>query len=586
MASVLPTTPATAAFQMSLVTPPPSPHHSIQPISTRVRALLRPTCNHVGGMAGRRNERDVITRFISGFVSTSDSESTKVSDASILYISGTPGTGKTALVNTILGDMRDELAAAQVSVITVNCMAVNDVEALYSRLVEDLSKEAVSGKKAGRGRKLKETSLQAVSRLLDEQRAKWSVSPSINLRSAIDSYQLSLVLLDEIDHIASSSQALTSLFALACSHTATLRLIGVANTHTLSASSSATSVTMEALAGVQTMHFSPYSPEELLEIVQERLAPLKDATDAASSESLDKFLPRPTLMLLTKKVAAMTGDVRAVFEVLRGSINIAINSPVPNAANPLEVSTPPVTPAHVLSALKAYNPASNTSRAASAVPKKATDSETVIKVRELGLQARLVLLAMVLARRRLDAGLAPGGSSPSPSPSSVPRTPSKRSSSLADVTSGSAVDSSQLFNYYKTVLSRSEEGLFTAVSRSEFGDLLGLLETVGLLEISGAASMPSTPSKSGKRGLARSVSFGGIKASVMTSAQEVKFIAGIRMDEVIRGLGIQDGQKDASAPATGDPIEEEVRVVFRKERVRIVRESKTKPKNDASDDTP
>lgn len=375
----------------------------------------------------------------------------------------------------------------------------------------------------------------------------------------------SFVLLDEIDHVASSSQALSTVFDLAHTYSSSLRFIGIANTHTLSASSSATSASVQALAGVQTMHFSPYTPAQLQEIIQERLSPLKED---ASSEPLDKFLPASTLMLLTKKVAALTGDVRAVFEVLRGAISIALSSAIGDpSANPLDVSTPPVTPAHVLSALKAYNPASNTKVAAGSpvVAKKASDSEIIVKVRELGLQARLVLLSMVLARRRLDAGLSLGGSS-TPSPSAVPRTPSKRSRSMAEV-SGSAVDASQLHAYYRVILDRSESGVFNAVSRSEFGDLLGLLETVGLVELSGAASIPSTPTKSGKRGLARTVSFGGIaRIPGGTTTQEVKFVEGIRMDEVCRGLGILD-----NAPATEDVMEEEVRVIYEKERVRIAR---------------
>lgn len=395
------------------------------------------------------------------------------------------------------------------------------------------------------------------------------------------------MLLDEVDHIASSSQALTSLFALARAHESSLRLIGIANTHTLSASSSATSVSMDALAGVETMHFAPYTPAQLMEIVQARLAPLKDdASDVTSSDSLAKFLPTPTLMLLTKKIAAMTGDVRAVFEVLRGAISIAINTPAANAVNPLEMATNPVTPSHVLAALKAYNPASNTSRAAaSSTPKKTSDSEVVIKVRELGLQARLVLLSMVLARRRLDAGLPLSGSS-TPSPSSVPRTPSKRSHSMSDCASSSGIDVSQLHNYYKTILGRSDDAVFNLVSRSEFSDLLGLLETVGLLALSGAASLPSTPSKSGKRNLARSVSFGGARSGGMANTQEVKFVEGVRMDEVCRGLAIGDSPAvAAAAPAENDLMQEEIRAVFEKERVRILRESKAKTPSSAVVDT-
>jgi cell division control protein 6 len=385
--------------------------------------------------------------------------------------------------------------------------------------------------------------------------------------------------LDEIDHVASSSQALTSLFTLAHIHASSLRLIGIANTHTLSSSSCATSASLEALAGVETMHFSPYTPAQLQEIVEQRLAPIKND----SAEALAKFLPPATVMLLTKKVAAMTGDVRAVFEVLRGAINIAINIAISGESatvNSIEAVATPVTPGHILSALKAYNPASNTSKAMpgpSMTPKKACDSEIVVKVRELGLQARLVLLAMVLARRRLDAGLTVGGTSSVSTPSSVPRTPTKRSQSMADCASGSGVDGNQLHTFYKAILGRTDNAIFTPVSRSEFGDILGLLETVGLLQLSGAASLPSTPSKSGKRALARSASFGGaIRAANAVTSQEVRFVEGVRTDEILRGLGIQDVHSKPVASADGDVLEEEIRAVFEKERIRIVRESKSK----------
>jgi cell division control protein 6 len=139
-----------------------------------VRALLRPTCNHNSLIAGRQSERDVITRFISGFTSlSSEDESTESADASILYISGSPGTGKTALVNAVVDETKVELDMAQVSVAAVNCMAVNDIDALYDRLGEELSKATLLGKKSSRSRKVKETSLQALSRLLSESDSKW-----------------------------------------------------------------------------------------------------------------------------------------------------------------------------------------------------------------------------------------------------------------------------------------------------------------------------------------------------------------------------------------------------------------------------
>ena len=240
-----------------------------------------------------------------------------------------------------------------------------------------------------------------------------------------------------------------------------------------------------------------------------------------SDTDLARFLPKATLMLLTKKVAAMTGDVRAVLEVLRGAIDIAINTSAPADAtgNPLCVSTPGVAPAHVLSALKAYTPASNVSRpvpggvvVGAAVTRKSSDSEVIMKIEELGLQSRLALLSFLLARTRLDSLLPLSGSPTAATSSSLPstpRSPVKRSRSSASVlSSASGIDVDSLYAYYKAVLSRSEDGVFAPVSRSEFGDLLGMLETVGLLQLPLPSSSPGTPSKSGKRGLSRTTSFG------------------------------------------------------------------------------
>ena len=65
-----------------------------------------------------------------------------------------------------------------------------------------------------------------------------------------------------------------------------------------------------------------------------------------------------------------------------------------------------------------------------------------------------------------------------------------------------------------------------------------------------------------------------MRAGNAVSSQEVKFVEGVRTDEVLRGLGIQEGELK---PVTDDVMEEEVRAIFEKERARIVRESKSKP---------
>lgn len=387
------------------------------------------------------------------------------------------------------------------------------------------------------------------------------------------------MLLDELDHVASSTSSLTTLFTLVHSHHRILRAIGIANTHTLSTNAAATSMSAMTLKGVQTLHFAPYTPQQLLEIVNARLAPLTDVESKDECrDSLAKFLPTPTLMLLTKKVAALTGDVRALLEVLRGAINIAVNAMASpsSATNPLDAPTPPVTPAHVLEALKAYAPSSSTSRAVvnqtTPAVRKTSNSEVVAKIQELGLQPRLALMSLVLARKRLENQLSLSGSS-APAAASRPIKRTASCNALASPSSG--IDTAALYVYYKAVLSRSEGGVFTPVSRSEFGDLLNMLETVGLVQMLASSSSPLSPSKSKKRGLSRTASF---TAGASNGNSDVQLVAGVRIEEVRKALGIDD-------TASNDPTDvmaEEVRGIWEKERIRISRESKARANNNTA----
>jgi cell division control protein 6 len=329
-----------------------------------------------------------------------------------------------------------------------------------------------------------------------------------------------------------------------------LRIIGIANTHTLTSSASALSV--DGVSGVSTLHFSPYDPEQLLSILQSRLKPLASLESPTLEAVVQRFLPVPTLSLLSKKIAAQTGDVRSLFEVLRSAIDLAVTQPPAS-----EKDTPPVTPSHILAALKAYAPAS---KVPPALPfKGSTDSEIVNKVRNLGLHARLALLALLLACRRAEASL-PLLSHPQASP---PRSPVKRSNSspTPPPATQTNIDMSQLHAFYGAILARGESGTFTPVSRSEFGDLAGVLETIGLVSLSSSSQIG--------RKLSRTTSSSNRSMKGLTSAQQnrsVTFVEGIRPDEVLRGLGIDAEKKDI--------CEEEVEGIWKRELSRIRKETR------------
>ncbi|KAI9572037.1 P-loop containing nucleoside triphosphate hydrolase protein [Boletus coccyginus] len=506
------------------------PPIALLPIYARVRALLRSTCNGTFTIAGRTAERDVITRFVAsaGVASCSDAPF-----KSSLFISGTPGTGKTALVNSILAGLE---YCQDLKVIKVNCMALSSLDDLWDCLCENMENSTLVKRTRGvkaRGRRL-------LDRILASQERRC------------------LIVLDELDHIAKSPHTLSAIFSFARKHVSSIRIIGIANTHTLPASAS---LSNDEAANVLTLHFGAYTASQLLEVLQTRLSPLSDADN---SEQLNKFLPVGPLTLLSKKVASQTGDVRTLFEVLRGAIDLALSSPTPAVENPLEAPVPPVTPNHILTALKAYLPSANR-HSNSSLPHATTqsnNSETAVKVRNLGLQSRLVLLAIVLASKRKDAALPLSSISNSPL-----KTPTKRTSLASKLR---ILELPQLYTYYAMILERSENGIFTPVSRSEFSDLVGVLETSGIVSSTVPCSTILSPSKSGRRGVGRTSSFGSPSKGAALS-QEIQLADSLRVEEVLRGLGV-----DATSTNT-DPREEEVRAIWIRENRRTTKDMTLNP---------
>ena len=354
-------------------------------------------------------------------------------------------------------------------------------------------------------------------------------------------------------------------------------LIGIANTHTLTTSS--TSAALTPSKNIQTIHFAPYTPTQLQDILQARFSPLHSTELAVE---VKKLLPPPTLMLLTKKVAALTGDVRSLFEVLRGAIDLAVSRNSVDE-NPFNVPKATVTPQHILAALKAYTPAASKAPTTNSIANTSTtsNSETVTKIRNLGLQAQLVLLTILLGSKRLEVGLSLSTSS-SASPHKL-----KRTASSPNPTLGAAVgiDTGLLHTYYTTVLSRSDLGIFNPVSRSEFADLMGVLEGVGLVSLSSSlfASESGSPSK-GKRAFGRSASFGsGLGKNGAGAVGVVRLVEGLWADEILRGLGVSGSD---SLPASDDmPVDarkEEVRGIWEQEKSRLTRDLKSLATSTAS----
>ena len=169
---VIPQTPSTATAasldNLSLATPPLTPPFPL-PFHLRVRSLLRATSNSPGALmslAGREAEKATIESFLHGLDEDADVPE------QVLYVSGSPGTGKTALVNSIIAS--SAYIGSEAKIVFLNCMAIADMEILWKRLAEELSAVIMPSKKTARkGAKKVQGKEEVAALLADKDDFKW-----------------------------------------------------------------------------------------------------------------------------------------------------------------------------------------------------------------------------------------------------------------------------------------------------------------------------------------------------------------------------------------------------------------------------
>ena len=135
------------------------------------------------------------------------------------------------------------------------------------------------------------------------------------------------------------------------------------------------------------------------------------------------------------------------------------------------------------------------------------------------------------------------------------------------------MDTAQLHSYYSATLVRCDAACLNVASKSEFGDLLVILEGAGLVS-SGSHLTSSTSVRQGKKVVGRSASFSGLRKSLATS--RVQLAEGVWTNEVLRGLGIADSVGD-------DVLQCEIRSIWERETTRLERELKSLNKREPPD---
>ena len=200
-----------------------------------------------------------------------------------LYVSGPPGTGKTACLSRLMSKREFK---SQLKVVYVNCTTMKSAATIYGKIIQELE---LSGPKT-------------------EKNGKMIIEKYLKSK-----HKTLLLILDEIDQLESKRQSvLYSIFEWPSIQRSKLILVGIAN---------ALDLTDRILPRLQArcelkpklMHFPPYTKPQICTIISERL----------NEANVSDLFTGTAIQMLAGKVAAVSGDIRRALDISRRVIELA-----------------------------------------------------------------------------------------------------------------------------------------------------------------------------------------------------------------------------------------------------------------------
>ncbi|EWC46272.1 hypothetical protein DRE_04443 [Drechslerella stenobrocha 248] len=450
-----------------------------------------------GKLVGREKERGQLTDFLA--------EQLASKTGGCMYISGPPGTGKSALLAEVLGEV-----AADIKTVYVNCMTTKDPRGIYATLAGGLlGDEAILG-----------DYVDALEAMFVPRK-----------KSTAD---VAIVVLDEMDSLLTKDQeVLYKIFEWSFAKTSKLVLVGIAN---------ALDLTDRFLPRLKARNFEPvllpvlpYSAEQVARVVTARLQTLNEG--AASGDGWVPLMHPAAITLCAKKVAQATGDLRRCFDICRKAIDmIEHETRTKLLKQQEEEQTENTTPAEDAGSV-VITPA--------ATPRKPL-SETVVEANSPAVAAKAIIsrhnplqsLTALTAPRATIAHVARISST------SFGITAGTRLKALnmnqkavvcalvvlARKSGGGGVPVKDLWTRYLQ-LCKADSVLFPTVTKMEFLDILSGLEGAGVAEVSdaGKGTGTGTPSKRGRK-------------TGMGGADERMIRATVKEEEVRAVVGADGGQ--------------------------------------------
>ncbi|PZC87354.1 hypothetical protein B5X24_HaOG201590 [Helicoverpa armigera] len=226
-------------------------------------------------LPGRESQMEEILSFVRSKLLDSTS--------GCMYISGVPGTGKTATVCSALKYLKEEVDLPDFQLVEVNGMRIAEPRQAYVQIYKQLTGKSVVWEQA--------------CALLEKR----FTNPGPRRTPTV-------LLVDELDALCTRRQdVLYSIMEWAAHNTALLTVLAVANTMDLPERALAARVASRL--GLTRLTFPPYTHTQLQNIVALRLAGANVTADA--------------VQLIARKVAAVSGDARRALALCSRALELA-----------------------------------------------------------------------------------------------------------------------------------------------------------------------------------------------------------------------------------------------------------------------
>jgi len=202
-----------------------------------------------------------------------------------MYVSGAPGTGKTATLTHLLNSKVSDYKS-----IFINCMVLKSSIAIYREVAKQLSPKQIP--------KTEKDALKVIE------------------ASITSAKTMTLLVLDEVDQLDSKNQSvLYTVFEWPALQSSTLALVGIANNLDL---------TDRVLPRLQVspaykptlLHYPPYTKQQIIDILTARL------NEGSEVGGHPVITPR-AISYLAGKISSLSGDLRKALDVCRRALELA-----------------------------------------------------------------------------------------------------------------------------------------------------------------------------------------------------------------------------------------------------------------------